>query len=71
MWMLIMTILNEQTLLMLTIVPGKALIWFITVFSGVWVSSLCKRVTVALIFFIRYFVEECSKNNTSFIQKKL
>lgn len=42
MWMLILTILNEQTLLMLTILPGKALIWFITVLSGVWV--LCRGV---------------------------
>jgi hypothetical protein len=42
MWMLIVTILNEQTLLMLTIAPGKALIWFITVFSGIWV--LCRGV---------------------------
>lgn len=40
MWMLVMTMLNEQTLLMLTIAPGKGLIWFITVFSGVWV--LCR-----------------------------
>lgn len=40
MWMLVMTMLNEQTLLMLTVAPGKALIWFITVFSGVWV--LCR-----------------------------
>lgn len=42
MWMLILSILNQQTLLMLTVAPGKALLWWITILSGIWV--LCRSV---------------------------
>lgn len=42
MWMLIMSMINEQVLLLLNVLPGKGFLWWITVFSALWV--LCRGV---------------------------
>lgn len=38
-WLLLITFLNERALLSLDLSPGKALLWWITVLSSIWVAS--------------------------------
>lgn len=59
-WMLMLYLLNEQTLLMLSVLPNKTLIWFITIFSAAWVS--CRSVvTEKHVFFPKEAIDLVAK----------